>query len=164
MPVMKNQRYNAFERDTARDSFRGLPLQQFPWVLESREFKQGQNDLRWQIEISCLSATPSGFGAKLNFHLEARATLTPDSVIKHTFAAENSSRVGVLFSGAMLSLDESSEKVCEGLLEELGNLAKSFAKEFEANISRVWSVEKVTTHLRQRLRQSSPGGFGERYS
>lgn len=160
MPLLKSQRYNSFESNPARDTYRGLPLQQFPWVLESFEFKSSREDLVWNLEISCLAASPSGFGAKLNFNLNARASLSSSSIAKSVFPLEPTSRIGMLFSNLPLSLEVSSVRVSEGTLEMLPKLAKEFGKEFQLFLTNEWPKEKVQENLQQRLRRSSPGGFG----
>ena len=164
MPVLRSERYDSFENDTARDAFRGMPLQQFPWLLETSEFKTAQGELLWNVQISCLNATPSGFGSKLNFSLLARAELNPDSIAKNIFDAGGNARVNLLFSGDMFNVCEKGQMTCEGLLEDLPKLAKDFHKEFHQRLTASWSVEKVKASLRQKLRKSSPGGFGESLS
>jgi len=162
MSILRNQRYAQFEHGTARDAFRGLPLQQFPWVLETVEHRSAQSDLLWVVEIACLEATPSGFGTKLNFALRGTARLSRSSLGTHLFDGQNQSRVSRLFSEDLFAVEDSYQFQSEGQLEELQKLAKELLKKFQSQLDSTWTVEKIRSQLRTHLRQSSPGGFGER--
>lgn len=164
MPVLRSERYDSFENDTARDTYRGMPLQQFPWLLETSDFKTSEGELLWTVQISCLNATPSGFGAKLNFRLLAKAELSPASIAKNIVDAGGNSRVNLLFSGEMFSVVDERQTTCEGFLDDLPKLSKEFQKEFQHRVNGSWSKEKVKASLQQKLRKSSPGGFGESLS
>jgi len=164
MPILRSKRYDSFENDTARDTYRGMPLQQFPWLLETSEFKPAHGELIWTVEISCLNATPSGFGSKLNFRLLAKAELSPASIAKNIVDAGGNSRVNLLFSGELFNVVDQEQTTCEGLLDDLRKLSKEFQKEFQQRLNGSWSIEKVKASLRQKLRKRSPGGFGESLS
>jgi hypothetical protein len=162
MSILRNNRYQQFEHGTARDPFRGLPLQQFPWVLETCEHSSAQSQLAWQVEIACLEATPSGFGSKLNFKLRGKAQLSRASLGKHLYEGQNQSRVSQLFSDDLFTFEDSCQSSCEGMLEELPKLGKELLKKFQSQLDSEWSNDKIKNLIRLHLRQSSPGGFGER--
>ncbi|MEN9528960.1 MAG: hypothetical protein RI932_833 [Pseudomonadota bacterium] len=163
MSVLRNQRYAQFEHGgTARDALRGLPLQQFPWVLEKSEYTSTQTELVWQLEIACLEATPSGFGTKLNFKLSGTAQLSRSSLGRHLFDGQLESRVSQLFSQDLFEIQDTSQWQCEGMLEELPKIAKELLKKFKLQVDAEWNDEKIRRQLRGHLRHSSPGGFGDR--
>ncbi|NBO39227.1 hypothetical protein EBU99_11660 [bacterium] len=162
MSILRNQRYDEFEHGALRDGFRGVPLQQFPWVLEKTTLETSQSALKWNVTLFCLNATPSGFGKKLIFSLVANAELAPQAIQENMFSARADTRVKALFSDMPLAVQDSYELKREGLLEELPKLAKELLKDFSRRLGEEWSVARVQNQLRGNLRQRSPGGFGNR--
>lgn len=132
MPVLRSERYDSFENDTARDAFRGMPLQQFPWLLETSEFKSAQGELLWNLQISCLNATPSGFGSKLNFSLLARAELSPSSIAKNIFDADGNARVNLLFQATCSMSSKRDRSLAKGYWKISQNSPKIFTKSFSS--------------------------------
>ncbi|MEN9825840.1 MAG: hypothetical protein RI953_1585 [Pseudomonadota bacterium] len=160
MPVLKNRRYEEFETSTPRDSFRGVPLQRFPWLLEEKTVRSAGGRLEWQVQIHCLSTSPSGFGSKLNLNLQATAKLTSETCQKLAFPGSNELRVAALFGQMNFEVADSLEKSVEGHLEDLSSHAAALLKAMGEQLNKNWNVEQIQEQLRLVLRRSSPGGFG----
>ncbi|MFZ9519814.1 MAG: hypothetical protein ACO3A4_04995 [Silvanigrellaceae bacterium] len=160
MPILKNSRYEEFETSTPRDSFRGVPLQRFPWLLEERKLRTTGGRLEWRIQIHCLSAAPSGFGSKLILNLRASAQLTGETCQKLAFPGSSEVRVAALFGQMDFLIEDSLEKSVEGHLEELNTHSNELMKSIGEHLGKAWTVEQIQEQLRGVLRRSSPGGFG----
>ncbi|NBW82890.1 hypothetical protein EBR21_14160 [bacterium] len=160
MPVLKNRRYEEFETSTPRDSFRGVPLQRFPWLLEEKTVRTVGGRLEWHVQIHCLAASPSGFGSKLILNLQASAELTSKTCQNLAFPGSNDVRVAALFGQVHFEITDTLEKSVEGQLEDLNSHASELMKAMNEKLNRSWSVEQVQDQLRAVLRRSSPGGFG----
>lgn len=159
MPVLRSRRYEAFEKGTPRDSLRGLPLQEFPWVLETLTVETSQKELLWKVTVECLSAEPSGFGKKLNFVFRVTARLSPAS-LKKFFQPSTLERVRILFSEDDFAVDEVGEMGSEGLLEDLPRMSKNALTSFVKLLNAQWPPARIHARVRTHLSQSSPGGFG----
>ncbi|MEY3903991.1 MAG: hypothetical protein RL189_3297 [Pseudomonadota bacterium] len=159
MPILRNQRYDEFEHSTPRDSFRGMPLQRFPWLLAEKSSSTLSGRLQWKVSVYCLNASPSGFGSKLNMELRATAVLRADSAHSHAFQDSSSERVGMLFGDASLTIEDELNKTVEGRLEDLAVFAYALLKEMLAHLNKEWPAERIQSNLRENLRRSSPGGF-----
>ncbi|MEY4065788.1 MAG: hypothetical protein RIR26_1996 [Pseudomonadota bacterium] len=159
MPVLRSRRYDAFEKGTPRDGLRGLPLQEFPWVLDTLTVETSQKELLWTVKVECLSAEPSGFGKKLNFVFRMTARLSP-GFLKRFFQPATLERVRVLFSEDDFAVEEVGEMGAEGLLEELPRLSKESLNSFVTALNAQWPTARIQSRLRAHLSQSSPGGFG----
>jgi hypothetical protein len=161
MPVLRNNRYNAFEYGAPRDELRGLPLTQFPWVLERGEVSTHAEQMHWNFEMLCTNATPSGFGSKLHFEVSVTAHLSSESVGRLGFANDGSSRIRSLFSLERFTLEESDTVTLEGALEDLSKMTAELKKSFLRRLRESWPPHKAQKHLRSQFQFKSPGGFGQ---
>lgn len=161
MPVLKNQRYEEFEHSTPRDAYRGLPLQQFPWVLEEKTIATAEGELHWALRVECLNAIPSGFGVKLNLNLRASARLKSQALGRVAQSENSQQRVQALFGDSFVHLEEHIAEHIEATLEDMPKLAGTLRKKMVERLEAQWSPDRVQEHLRGHLRRATPGGFGQ---
>jgi hypothetical protein len=160
MPVLKNHRYQEFEHSVPKDDFRGVPLQQFPWLLQEHTVSTAEGQLKWDVTVLCLSASPSGFGNKLNLEFQTTAILQTDSARRLLRLDSEQNRVAALFADAGLGIKEEINQTFEGKLDETAQYSKSCLKNFIIHLNDTWTIDRVHDQLLQQLRQASPGGFG----
>lgn len=160
MPVLKNRRYTEFENSAPMDTFRGIPLKGFPWLIDKKTLTTGNEQLVWQIEISCQNAEPSGFGRKMNLNLQGKAVLSETSIEKILRPSDSNPRVETLFERNTFRIEDAIEMSIEGHIDELGKYSTAFQVRVLQHLQLHWPLERIQQLVLNRLKLTSPGGFG----
>ena len=152
MSFLNNARYRKFEDQANGDALRGLPRNDFPWVLKT-ESKTDKTGEIWHCtaRVSSLKPDKSSANVEVEFEFEATCRVTDNTLKRMGF---DPVRVEVVGEGRIAQLTESKILARTSHIDRLAELADPELVLFFAQVDKTYTREKkhevIATRLAQR--------------
>lgn len=159
MAFWHNSRYEDVEKSSTGDPMRGLPDQEFPWLLGYATFSDEANDI-WHYEFSCLGITPE----KNNNKVKASIFMIAESQVSKI----NLKQIGIsserLDSMDVISWNHLEEKyscdiICE--FDKIESKSKLIVEKWVMLIKKKYTLDVKSRNLLAKIRSSKISRFSE---
>jgi hypothetical protein len=159
MGFWNNQRYEDVERASNGDPIRGLPAQNFPWLLGYSVFFDEAKD-QWRYEYSCTGIVPEKNNQKVKVFLalKAETQVSKDNLKKMGISSERLEAMHV-FSWNQLDEKYTYELICN--FDKIEEKAKFICEKWIIFIKKKYTIDFKYQNLLTKIRSSKISGFSE---
>ena len=159
MSFLNNARYKKFEKQANGDALRGLPRNDFPWVLKT-ESKTDRTGEIWHCtaRVLNLKTDTHATNVEVEFEFEALCRVTDNTLKRMGFDPQ---RVDILGEGRMAQIEESKTIVRTTHLDRLNELADSGLTYFFVQVEKTYTHQKKYEIIAGRLAERPFCRFAE---
>ncbi|APJ03448.1 hypothetical protein [Silvanigrella aquatica] len=159
MAFWHNSRYEDVEKSSTGDPLRGLPEQQFPWLLTYATISDEMNDT-WHYELSCLGIIPEKNNNKIKatLFMIAECKVSKLNLKQIGISSDRLEAMGVE-SWNYLEEKFSCEIICD--FDKLESKAKSLADKWLFQLRKKYTLELKARQLLEKIKTSRISKFSE---